>query len=132
MSILNTSIFLIIQNMVLTFFMPIPYYFVLNSIIILHLKINDPCFILSLKDLNEWICPWLSPRRFMDYGLRCLKPLPTIFQLYHGGQFYRWRKPEYPEGNHRPVTSHWQALSQNVVLSTPRHMRREWYSNSQL
>jgi len=53
MSILNTSIFLIIQNMVLTFFMPIPYYFVLNSIIILHLKINDPCFILSLKDLNE-------------------------------------------------------------------------------
>jgi hypothetical protein len=31
--------------------------------------------------------------------------------------------------NHRPVSSHWQTLSHNVVSSTPHH---EWGSNSQI
>jgi hypothetical protein len=54
----------------------IPYPFALKTI--LHHKINWPCFILFLDNLNESLRPWLSPRKSN------ITWLPFFFLMGHG------------------------------------------------
>jgi len=68
-----------------------------------------------------------------DWVYMCIMVCLMVYNaIFNNISVISWRSvllPEETGENHRPVASHWQTLSYNVVLSTPRHERR---SHSQL
>jgi len=59
-----------------------------------------------------------------------LTQLSTIFQLFRGGKFYWWRKPEYPENTtdlSQVTDKPYHIIKVHLSLSGNRTCTREYY-----
>ena len=66
-----------------------------------------------LYDTFNTSCSWVDEYRVLGMSASNNVPGYAIFQLYRGGQFYWWRKPDYPEKT-TDLQKVRQTLSHNV------------------
>ena len=57
-------------------------------------KINEWLPDMTQSNMSVDVSVSVLQYKMVGLGLWCLTPLSTIFQLYRGGQFYWWMKPE--------------------------------------
>ena len=66
---------------------------------------------------NHLLKVGMTPIAVTGLGLWCLTSLSIVFQLYHGRQFYWWKKSLYPE----KTTDLWKVTDKlDGIPSTPR------------